>query len=283
MKKLAGVVVTTLFFLHLLGINTYANDFYIVKPGNTLWQIAQKHKMTVDELKKINNLESDFLKIGQKLLLQNTPTPSVSVSETTLPPIQEDTNQLVTYIVQSGDNLWKIANSHNTTVDNLIKINNLTSENLYIGQELLIPNGVNIIEEPVIQELSSRAGNPVSGDRVIAVAAQYLGTPYKYGGQGPSGFDCSGFVKYVFSKFNINLNRTAADQYKHGVAVSKNELQIGDLVFFASGKYIDHVGIYSGNGSFIHSSSPRSGGVIYSSLNEGYYARTYVGAKRILK
>ncbi|NLB88524.1 MAG: C40 family peptidase, partial [Syntrophomonadaceae bacterium] len=81
---------------------------------------------------------------------------------------------------------------------------------------------------------------------------------------------------------NINLNRTAADQYKHGVAVSKDELQIGDLVFFASGKYIDHVGIYSGNGMFIHSSSPRSGGVIYSSLTEGYYARTYVGAKRIL-
>lgn len=281
MKKFAGVVVATLFILHLLGTNTFASDFYIVKQGDTLWQIAQNNKISVEELKQINNLESDFLKIGQKLLLQKAPTPS----ETTSPSTQENTSEYITYTVQSGDTLWNIANQHNTTVDILYRINNLTSDKLSIGQQLLIPNQTNeaiIVEQPIIQELSSRAGGPVSGDRVIAVAAQYLGTPYKYGGQGPSGFDCSGFVKYVYNKFNINLNRTAADQYKHGVAVSKDELQIGDLVFFASGKYIDHVGIYSGNGMFIHSSSPRSGGVIYSSLTEGYYARTYVGAKRIL-
>lgn len=281
MKKFAGVVVATLFILHLLGTNTFASDFYIVKQGDTLWQIAQNNKISVEELKQINNLESDFLKIGQKLLLQKAPTPS----ETTSPSTQENTSEYITYTVQSGDTLWNIANQHNTTVDILYRINNLTSDKLSIGQQLLIPNQTNeaiIVEQPIIQELSSRAGGPVSGDRVIAVAAQYLGTPYKYGGQGPSGFDCSGFVKYVYNKFNINLNRTAADQYKHGVAVSKDELQIGDLVFFASGKYIDHVGIYSGNGMFIHSSSSRSGGVIYSSLTEGYYARTYVGAKRIL-
>lgn len=285
MKKFAGILVTTLFFLHLFGVSAYANEFYIVKKGDTLWQIARNNKTTVDKLKEINNLESEFLNIGQKLLLHNSSSQSVSVTETSSPSTTTTSNQHVTYIVQAGDNLWKIANQHNTTVDFLMKINNLSSDNLHIGQQLLISNGELPLTNEIntVQELSSRGSIPVSGERVIAVAAQYLGTPYKYGGQGPGGFDCSGFVKYVFNKFSINLNRTAADQYKHGIPVPKEELQIGDLVFFASGKNIDHVGIYSGDGKFIHSSSPTSGGVIYSSLSESYYARSYVGAKRILK
>lgn len=278
MKKFTGILVTTLFFLHLFGVSAYANEFYIVKQGDTLWQIAQKNKTTVSKLKEINNLESDFLKIGQKLLLQNSSNENTPLTETSSPSTQAISDQDIIYIVQSGDNLWKIANEYNTTVNNLMQINNLNSDRLYIGQQLLISNVVN-----PIQESPSRAGTPVSGDRVIAYAAQYLGTPYKFGGQGPSGFDCSGFVKYVFNRFNINLNRTAADQYKHGIPVPKDELQVGDLVFFASKKTIDHVGIYSGNGNFIHSSSPSSGGVIYSSLSENYYAKSYVGAKRILK
>jgi peptidoglycan endopeptidase LytE len=80
------------------------------------------------------------------------------------------------------------------------------------------------------------------------------------------------------------LPHNAASQYGLGVTVAKTDLVPGDLLFFAcSGSGIDHVGIYSGNGSFIHSSSPRSGGVIYSSLNYGYYLNAYVGAKRIIR
>lgn len=277
MKKFAGILITTLFFLHLSGISVYANDYYIVKQGDTLWQIAYNNKITVDKLKQINNLNSDFLKIGQKLLLQSTPSTTVSVAEATPSP-ELPSNPYTTYSVQLGDNLWKIANQYNTTVESIMQINNLSSDALFVGQQLLISSVV-----PIMQEVPSRSGVPFSGDRIIEVAAQYLGTPYKYGGQSPSGFDCSGFVKYVFNKFNINLNRTAAGQYSHGVPVEAGDLQVGDLVFFAAGKNIDHVGIYSGNGQFIHSSSPRSGGVIYTSLSENYYAKSYVGARRILK
>ncbi|MDD3307895.1 MAG: C40 family peptidase [Acetobacterium sp.] len=111
-----------------------------------------------------------------------------------------------------------------------------------------------------------------------------MGTPYRYGGTGPGGFDCSGFVRYIFAQFDINLPHNAAAQYGNGTEVGKADLAPGDLVFFACGRGgIDHVGIYSGGDQFIHSSSPRSGGVIFSSLSSGYYGQTYVGGRRILR
>lgn len=118
---------------------------------------------------------------------------------------------------------------------------------------------------------------------LMELATKHLGTPYRYGGKSPGGFDSSGFVKYNFSQVGINLPRIAAEQATMGTAVAKEELLPGDLVYFrCGGGGIDHVGIYSGNNQFIHSSSPRSGGVIYSSLAEGYYARSYEGARRII-
>lgn len=101
------------------------------------------------------------------------------------------------------------------------------------------------------------------------------------GGSSPSGFDCSGFVSYVFKNFGYTVNRTAASMYTNGVAVDKSELQIGDAVFFASSsESIGHVGIYIGDGEFIHSSSG-CGYVTISGLDESYYFRMYVGARRI--
>lgn len=119
------------------------------------------------------------------------------------------------------------------------------------------------------------------GEQIVAFAEQYLGTPYVWGGSSPSGFDCSGFVGYVLKNFGYSVNRTAAAMYKNGTAVDKSELQIGDEVFFASSsESIGHVGIYIGDGEFIHSSSG-AGRVVISSLDEDYYTRMYVGARRI--
>ena len=119
------------------------------------------------------------------------------------------------------------------------------------------------------------------GEQIVAFAEQFLGTPYVWAGSSPSGFDCSGFVSYVFKNFGYTVNRTAASMYSNGVAVDKSELQIGDAVFFASSsESIGHVGIYIGAGEFIHSSSG-CGYVTISGLEESYYSRMYVGARRI--
>lgn len=121
----------------------------------------------------------------------------------------------------------------------------------------------------------------VSGNKIIDFAKQYLGVPYRWGGASPSGFDCSGFVYYVFNNVGITLPRSLAQQQNMGVAVAKSDLQPGDVVYFqntyAAG--ISHVGIYVGGGKFIH--APSSGKVVsYADLNSNYYVQHYYGARR---
>lgn len=114
-------------------------------------------------------------------------------------------------------------------------------------------------------------------------AMEFVGYPYVYGAESPSdGFDCSGLVYYCFGKYGYNLKRTADDQMNNnGVAVSRNNLQVGDLVFFGNGSYANHVGIYIGNNNFVHAANPSSG-VRVSSMNETYYANRYITARRII-
>jgi cell wall-associated NlpC family hydrolase len=111
---------------------------------------------------------------------------------------------------------------------------------------------------------------------VVGIAMQYLGTPYVYGGASPSGFDCSGFVMYVFAQIGVSLPHNAAAQYGSGMPVSRDQLQPGDLVFFNG---LGHVGIYIGGGQFIH--SPHTGDVVKISSLTGWYSSTYVGARRL--
>lgn len=113
-------------------------------------------------------------------------------------------------------------------------------------------------------------------------AMSFVGSPYVYGGASPaSGFDCSGLVYYCYGQYGYSLNRVANDQMSNGTAVSYSNLQVGDLVFFGSGTYATHVGIYIGSGNFVHAATPSSG-VIVSSLKETYYANRYLGARRII-
>ena len=121
-----------------------------------------------------------------------------------------------------------------------------------------------------------------SASAILATAKTYLGTPYLWGGSTPSGFDCSGFVQYVFAKHGISLPRTSSQQWSVGTSVSKSNLQPGDLVFFANTytSGVSHLGIYMGSGQFIHASSSK--GVIISELSNSYWSSHYYGAKRIL-
>lgn len=121
-----------------------------------------------------------------------------------------------------------------------------------------------------------------TGAQIVNEAKKYLGVRYVYGGASPSGFDCSGFVYYVLKQFGFSPYRTPADQYRMGTSVSKSNLQPGDIVFFANtaGSGITHVGIYVGNGQFIHSPNSRST-VSYADLTSGYWANHYYGARRV--
>lgn len=114
----------------------------------------------------------------------------------------------------------------------------------------------------------------------IAEGKKVLGTPYKWGGTTPAGFDCSGFIGYTFKKAGKTLPRTTAEIYKQGKAVSKSNLQEGDFVYFQTYKKgPSHMGIYIGNNEFIHSSSSK--GVSITSLDNSYWKKRYIGAKRL--
>ena len=116
---------------------------------------------------------------------------------------------------------------------------------------------------------------------VVKCAYKLIGKPYVYGASGPNEFDCSGLTQYVYKSTGKNISRTTYTQVKEGVEVSKKDLKPGDLVFFNTSSYMSHVGIYVGNGSFIH--APRTGKpVTISTLNEGYYCERFATARRII-
>lgn len=132
------------------------------------------------------------------------------------------------------------------------------------------------------------AASSAIGDQIVALAMNYLGVPYVYGGESPKGFDCSGLIVYVYKQFGYSLPHSASSQWQSsGVHVERSDLQPGDLVLFcdpsrSNGKSCSHVGIYIGNNEFIHASSGSSGKQVrISSLNQDYYNRYYKGAKRI--
>ena len=135
-------------------------------------------------------------------------------------------------------------------------------------------------------ELVSRSGGgSVDGQRLAeyASSSKFLGIPYVYGGASLSGFDCSGFVMYVFNQFGVSLPHSASAMYGYGVSVDKADLQPGDVLFFksTSGSGIGHVGIYIGNGEFVNAHTYGTPLGI-SDLDEAAYARRYIGARRML-
>ena len=126
----------------------------------------------------------------------------------------------------------------------------------------------------------------IEPDSVVGEAMKHLGVPYHWGGKTPKGFDCAGFTRYVYAKFGVALPPSAAPQYKLGIKVTKEELGVGDLVFFAGRrnlKAIGHVGIvtaiYDGWFDFIHASST---GIRVTSSKDTYYKKRYLGACRLI-
>lgn len=156
----------------------------------------------------------------------------------------------------------------------------------YDGQEGWVHKDfVSIVINDYTDKTVSRSSNRISL-KIISEAKKLLGIPYKYGSAGPNSFDCSGFTSYVFKRAGVELPRTSKTQAKVGTKVSKSNLQVGDLVFFdTSGSYngvISHVGIFIGNGEFIHASSGKNARkVVITKLNNGYYDTKFVTARRV--
>ncbi|MFA4016497.1 MAG: hypothetical protein RUDDFDWM_001607 [Candidatus Fervidibacterota bacterium] len=194
------------------------------------------------------------------------------------------------HIVREGECLWKIAQMHGVSVESLCALNNLSKDSI------IHPGDKLFIRKPSMQSAkthvsrkpnqSTHQATPNSKQLDLAITAQrYIGVRYRYASSLPSrGFDCSGFVYYLLQRYGVTVPRTASAMFKIGKPVKRSELRAGDLVFFktTSRKRITHVGIYIGDGKFVHASSAK-GRVTVSSLVTGYYANRYVGARRIFE
>lgn len=156
----------------------------------------------------------------------------------------------------------------------------------YIRSDLVTllekPEGNRGTAAPVDSGTNSFGSSSASsiGRQIADFAKQYVGYPYVYGGEDPSGFDCSGFMQYIFAQFGYTINRTATAQLQNGYYVEYDALQPGDIVYFGSGSIASHVGLYIGDGQFVHAQSS-STGVVISSLSETWYASRYLCAHRI--
>lgn len=168
----------------------------------------------------------------------------------------------------------------------------------YIAKRLLSDKQVNATSRGEVsreeEEIKDTENNTTSdnvvqkskGEEIVEYAKKYLGCKYVYGGSGPDKFDCSGFTMYVLKNFGVTLSHSATAQSRVGAHVEKENLQLGDLVFFTdyeTGKGIGHCGIYIGDGNFIHASSGTGYCVKISTLTSGSYLKRYETARRIVQ
>lgn len=285
--------------------------YHVVQTGDTLRSIAQKYNLKQEELLTLNrDAKPRRLNIGQKILLSRSSRPTMEETK----PIPSEAKQdreapsaPKIHVVKKGENLYQIARKYNLSVEELKTLNNLNSNSLKTGQDLIVsrqdiahsddalgsirsyyiqrrPAVVNQSKIREVQELSKAEdlAHLDIKERLILFAKKLLHLPYSFGGSGALGIDCSSFVQKVYSTVGINLPRSAREQFRIGEEVKKDDLAKGDLVFFRTyASFPSHVGIYLGNNLFIHAST-LSKKVTIDTLDAPYYVKRYIGAKRLL-
>lgn len=249
---------TGVLFSSFQGTASASENTYTVKPGDTLWKIANSTGVTVTELKSMNGLGNDSIRTGQQLMIKT--------NSNTFEPSSTPKN---TYTVKSGDTLWSIATQHQLSILQLKTYNQLSSDTIYVNQVLKLTSKGTETLPPSETSLPKI-------DKLINEAKKYIGVPYKWGGSTSEGFDCSGYLNYVYSHAGVSIPRTVATIWNETKAVSTPS--IGDIVFYnTSGSGASHAGIYIGNNKFIGSQS--STGVAIVDMNSPYWSPKYLGAR----
>jgi cell wall-associated NlpC family hydrolase len=208
------------------------------------------------------------------------------------------------YTVRQGDSLYEIARRFKTNREALIAANKLSGNKIKIGQKLKVPvvqSAVAVKKAPKTESLVDPnqtimyAGVSQQGDkdkasdiqslprRLVEAGFGLIGVKYRFSGLSEkSGLDCSGLVKNLFSKFNIELPRSSREQYNKGEKVDRDKLAVGDLLFFSSGGNLPtHVGIYVGDDKVLHAARTAKQ-VVVSDLNKVWNSMRYLGARRIM-
>ncbi|MCM3089345.1 LysM peptidoglycan-binding domain-containing protein [Bhargavaea ginsengi] len=249
---------------------------YQVKSGDTLSLIAIRHGVSVDQVMKWNGLTSHLIYAGQKLKIAGSAA-AASKSEPKVVQVSAPRPAIEnSHTVVSGDTLSGIGAKYGVSVRNLMAWNNLSNYNLYVGQKLKVKGE----SSSVSNQIPASSPAPAQSDSsLISVAKSVVGTPYVWGGTTPSGFDCSGFIWYAFKTAGYDVARTNTDGY-FSRSYYVDAPVPGDLVFFNNTykKGISHMGIYLGNGQFIHASS--SQGVVVSNINDSYWKPRFDSFKR---
>lgn len=276
-KKILTMVAATVFGTSLYSTSAMALD-YKVKKGDTLSKISNEYQTPISELKTVNKLKSDRIFIGQNLYI-----PEKGKSASAKTSVVGTAN---TYKVKAGDSLSIIARKYNMTVAQLKSLNGLKTDLIRVGQTLKISGKAQPVTTartsttaPKISVASTKtASSAFNKTKLVADAKAVVGTPYLWGGNTPKGFDCSGFIYYVMNKQKSIPRQTVAGYWDMMKPVST--LSVGDFVYYETYKPgPSHMGIYVGNGKFIHAGSSR--GVEISDMNNSYWKSRYLGARQL--
>jgi LysM repeat protein len=249
---------------------------YTVKSGDTLGKIALTYSVSVNELSSWNGIKGHLIYPGQVLKLANgngqTPAPTAPSPSK---PDSGSTQQA--YTVQSGDTLSHISMKFDVSVAQLKSWNGLKNDFLRVGQVLQVKSG----KKPADPPKQDKPGTPASFsvDKLLSEATSHMGTPYVWGGSSAGGFDCSGFIYYVFKKAGADSVKRLSSEGYYSRSYYVNNPQPGDLVFFENTykKGISHLGIYVGNNKFIHAGD---NGVEITSLDNSYWKSKFDGFKK---
>lgn len=267
----------------LLDDTKYEKLYYTVKKGDTLFEISRRFNISINQLKKLNNLKSSKLMIGQKLIVgikkkEEIQNVKIEINPDEIKPITEVTKKTY-YKVGEGDTLNSICEKFGIEPEKLLKANLIKEDELKVGQILVIPPK-EIIDESLRKETSIEQHISIR-TKIIEEALKYLGVRYVYGGESKNGVDCSGLVRSVYKAIGLLLPQNSSEQYKNGIEIRESDAMPGDLVFFKRGSHIGHVGIYLGNDLFVHASYTLKR-VVISSLSEKYFKDRFVGFRRYL-
>lgn len=266
---------------------------YTVEEDDSWWLIARKNNMLTDEVLAGNpgTTEDTVIKPGEVIKLVTVEPYLTVVSEGTysgqeIIPYDVVTktdyklNPGQTKVVTKGSNGSKIV-TYSYEQRNGVEVAKKVLDEKIVNKPVdeVVAKGPRKQTANVAMSTTTSRGS-ADGSSIVDRALSFQGTKYVFGGTSTSGFDCSGFTKYIYAGSGISLPRTSFDQFKAGSAVSKDNLKPGDLVFFSTyAPGASHVGIYIGNGKFVHAANPSSG-VKVSGVSDSFYGPRYLGARR---